>query len=201
MSKRYIFVAIVLLVVALAMPVLAGTHAPDRTGFFVGFGVGGGNAYAEPGTNAPPLGVSDVDRESGGSGNFRFGWAVSDRATIGLESTAWLKSYNISGTTIDATITMNVTTFAVTYFPGNAGFYLRGGLGFGTAAVKYEQGGASVSGNTVGLGLVAASGYEWRLTEKFALGPQLQYAYLGVDNEDLDTANFVSLTAQMTWYW
>ena len=201
MSKRYIFVAIVLLVMMLALPVLAGTHAPNRTGFFIGFGIGGGSAAAEPGAGAASLGAGDVDRESGGSGNFRFGWAISDRATLGLENTSWLKSYDVSGTNIDATITLNVTTFAVTYFPSNVGFYLRGGLGFGTAAVKWEQGGASVEGNTVGIGFIAATGWEWRLTQKFALGPQLQYAYIGVDDQELKTADFASLTAQMTWYW
>ena len=163
--------------------------------------MGGGNAGADPGSDAVALGVTELDRESGASGNFRFGWAVADRATIGLENTTWLRNYNVSGTNIDATLTMNVTTLALTYFPGNVGFYLRGGLGLGTAAVKYEQGAASVEGSTVGFGLIAATGYEWRLTQKFALGPQLQWAFLGVNDEGIENADFASLTVQMTWYW
>ena len=189
-----------LLLVA-AVPVAADTKSHERTGFFIGFGLGGGSAGAEPGPDAVAFGVTELSRESGGSGNFRFGWSVTDRMTLGLENSTWLKNYDIAGTSIDATITLNVTTFAMTYFPGNVGFYLRGGLGIGTAGVSYEQGGAKVSGSVVGPAILAATGYEWRLTRKFALGPQLQWSFLGIDDEDIENPDFFSITAQATWYW
>ena len=71
-----------------ALPALAGTHAHSRTGLMMGFGFGWGNAGAEVQGLNP-------DRANSGSGNFRLGWALNDRVTIGLENTAWIKEFDV----------------------------------------------------------------------------------------------------------
>ncbi|MDH3217335.1 MAG: porin family protein [Candidatus Krumholzibacteria bacterium] len=180
---------------AVTTPAMAGVYPQSRTGFFIGFGLGWGNAAAKLGQSPDP------DRANSVSGNLRFGWSVAQTVAIGLEASSWAKNYDVEGTNLDLNLTGTVTTFAVTYFPGNMGLFLRGGLGFSTASVKLQGGGASFEEVETGAGFLAAAGYEWRLTEKFALGPQAQWAYLKIDQEGLDSVDFVSITAQATWYW
>jgi hypothetical protein len=173
---------------------MAGEHPQSRTGFFVGLGLGWGSLAAD-------IGSLETDRENSVSGNFRFGWSVANNVAIGLEATSWTKRYDVAATNLQLDLTATVTAFAVTYFPGNMGLFVRGGLGFGTAREKLEGGGLSLEETENGLGLLGAVGYEWRLTEKFALGPQAQWAYLDIGEQGLDSVDFVSLSAQATWYW
>lgn len=177
-----------------AVPALAGQHAHSRTGFLIGFGFGWGNAGAEVQGLNP-------DRANSGAGNFRLGWALNERVTIGLENTTWIKDYDVSGTTADLKLTGTVTAFAVTVFPHNLGFYLRGGIGVATGTAEITSGGFTFDETETGFGALASFGYEWRLTPKFTLGPQFQYAYLNIDGDGTESVDFVSLSAQATWYW
>ena len=185
---------LVLAVQFVAAPALAGNHAHARDGFYLGLGLGWGNAGAEVQGLNP-------DRANSGSGNFRLGWALNERVTVGLENTTWIKDYDISGTGANLELTGTVTTFAVTVFPHNIGFYLRGGIGVATGSAKITSGSFTFDDTETGFGALASFGYEWRLTPKFALGPQFQYAYLNIDGDGTESVDFVSLTAQATWYW
>jgi len=146
------------------------------------------------------LGSLDADRENSVSGNFRFGWSVADNLALGLEATSWSKDYAVADNT-NLNLMASVTTLALTYFPGNMGLFVRGGLGFSTARAELRMGSSSVEHTEGGMGFLGAVGYEWRLTKKFALGPQVQWAYLNVEDEVLQSADFMSVTAQATWYW
>jgi len=195
MRKTHVLILGILIAAQIvAAPALAGTHEANRTGFFIGFGAGWGNAGAD-------YQGLDADRENSVSGNFRLGWAASDQLTIGLETSGWTKKYDITGTSADLTLTATVTTMAVTYFPANMGLFLRGGVGVASGRVNISDSTIDITNSDTGLGLLAATGYEWRLTQKFALGPQLQYTYLGLDGDDTEKVEFVSLTAQLNWYW
>jgi hypothetical protein len=143
----------------------------------------------------------DPERANSFSGNFRLGWAVADNLTIGLESSTWLKDYDIGNTTADLRLTGTVTTFAAAVFPGNMGLYMRGGVGVATGRAEISDGNITFDETETGLGLLGAVGYEWRLTPKFALGPQVQYAFLNIEGDGTDHVDFLSLTAQLTWYW
>ena len=191
-----IFAVVLCLVVGTTLVAVSPATAAsqDRTGFFIGLGAGWGNMGAD-------LESFATDRENSVAGNFRLGWAVTNSVAIGLETSTWAKKYAIGGTGTDLNLLATVTTFAVTVFPGNMGLYARGGLGFATARQELQGGGVSVSNTENGLGLLAAVGYEWRLTKKFALGPQAQWAYLNIGDQGINSADFVSLTAQATWYW
>jgi hypothetical protein len=176
-------------------PAAAGTHPPNRNGFFIGFGAGWGNAGTE-------VTLFDAgDRENSVSANFRLGWAISDNATLGLESTTWLKQYDVAIFAGDMRLTGTVTAFALTYFPQNMGLYFRGGVGLAAASAEFNSGALSFEDTELGLGLLGAVGYEWRITPKFAIGPQAQWAYMDIEGDGLESADFVSLTAQATWYW
>ena len=197
----------VVLAAALATLLLAGAaHAGrphDRTGFFIGFGLGGGGASWDW------KGGGSED-EGSGIGNFRIGGAVKPNLVLHLESSAWVKQWDLvtsaGGRVGEGELTLSAATFAATYFPSNMGFYLRGGVGFATATatVKVDTGAVfDVSGESTdtGLGLLAATGYEWRLTDKFALGPQAELVYLGIGGDLIDNALIVDGSVQLNWYW
>jgi hypothetical protein len=193
---RFLILALCLLIacsLVAVSPAAAGDHPQSRTGFFVGLGLGWGNMGAD-------LGSVEVDRQNSVSGNLRFGWSVANNLALGLEVTSWSKNYEIT-TNQDLNLTAGVTTFALTYFPGNMGLFVRGGLGFSSARTELKSGSSSVDHTENGLGFLGAVGYEWRLTNKFALGPQVQWAYLNIEDQVLESLDFMSVTAQATWYW
>jgi hypothetical protein len=167
----------------------------NRTGFYIGFGVGLGGANW---TEGSALDGSSED-SGGGAINFRLGGAIRPDVTIGLETSTWAKSED------GATLGFQAVTAAVTYFPGNVGAYLRGGVGFGSSNFEIDTQvfGTPVNvGNTdTGWALLAAGGYEWRLSSKFALGPEIEFVYIGLDGELIDTAGIINGTLQFNWYW
>ncbi len=193
---RSVLVAILVLTlmsaVCMVAPVSAG-EPHNRTGFFIGFGAGAGTAGWENGS----------DRSGGYVGNFRIGYAVAPEVTIGLESSSWMKRESVE--TIDLTLLYNVSTFGATYYPRNTGVFLKGGIGFASASFESvisipNIGTAKGEIDDSGFGLIGAVGYEWRLTPKFALGPEVEFVYLNVGGE-FGAANYVSGTLMLNWYW
>jgi hypothetical protein len=181
-------------VMLVSTPAFAG-KPHDRGGFFIGFGVGFGGANYTTGSVLD----GSTDDSGGGVGNFRLGGALTPKVLLGLETSAWVRSEN------DAKLTFSAVTAALTWYPGAGGAYVRGGFGFGSS--KYEIEGevfgvpVDVSKTDGGWTFLAAGGYEWRLTDKFALGPQLEVVYMGLGGELIDTASLVNVTLQLDWYW
>lgn len=197
--------------VALALAV--GVTAADagdpheRNGFLIGFNLGGGTAEIE--WEADDVALSSDDREDGGAANFRIGYAVRPDLALALEVTGWARTYDVDG--IDdgeATVSFSVTGPSLTWYPGAQGFFLRGTIGVGRmrAEVKGDLGAfgqISVTGEDSGVGLALAAGHEWRLTQKFSLGVELDLGVVDageVDGGDL-SANFANLTGAFNWYW
>ena len=172
---------------ASAREVLATTYANDRNGFMIGFGVGGGS-----------LGIQDGDeREGAGIGDFRIGYAVRPDLVLAFEGDGWTKQFT-SGLG-DVTWTFSTGTAALTWFPGAGGGYLRGGVGVGVASAELKTGGLTISDDESGVGVAAAAGYEWRLTRKFALGPQAEFFWMDLDQ--LGSANMIGGSLNFDWYW
>ena len=169
------------------------TQPHDRNGFFIGFGLGGGSASL---TNSD----GESDSDGGGTGQFRIGGAVTPQLTLGLESASWTHTYSEAG--VDFTWTFSVGTFGATWFPiVDQGFFVRGGLGFGRAQADLAVGSVRVSASEGGLGLLAATGYEWRLTRKFALGPQVELTHIAIGGDEIDSITVVDGALQFNWYW
>ncbi|HEU4366303.1 MAG TPA: outer membrane beta-barrel protein, partial [Candidatus Krumholzibacteria bacterium] len=115
---------------------------------------------------------------------------------LGLESSGWAKEEG------GATLSLSTLAFGVTYYPGETGFLLRGGIGFASSSYELElSNGFTQSKTETGFGLQGAMGYEWRLTQKFAMGPQVEYVYLNIGGDLVDTANFFDATLGFNWYW
>ena len=75
---------------------------------------------------------------------------------------------------------------------------MRGGVGVGTMEFASESGGVRFSASDDGFGFLLGTGYEWRLTRKFALGPEVDYSYANV-NDDI-SLNYVNFSAGLNWY-
>jgi hypothetical protein len=192
--------AICFILVAAAGLVLQSSPAragkpPNRSGFYIGFGLGFGSANWTEG--------SDLDGSSedsgGGAVNFRLGGAIRQNVIMGMELSTWARNED------NATLTFQAATAAVTYFPGNVGAYLRGGFGFGSSSfevdVDVEGSRVNISKTDSGWVILGAGGYEWRLSNKFAMGPQIEVVYLGLAGELIDTASLINGTLQFNWYW
>jgi hypothetical protein len=176
----------------------------ERNGFFIGFGLGAGNASWDWSFESP-----DSPSEGSGTLDVRIGGAIRSNVLLGLESSTWVKDYDLEagGTKVgDAKVTFNTVLFAATWFPGNQGFYMRGGVGVGTAKgeVGFDISGLplpNLESDESGFAALAALGYEWRLSRKFAIGPQVESFFLGVDGDIVDNVAVVDGSVQFNWYW
>ena len=176
---------IVTLTLVPAIPAQAGQWAHERDGIVLGFGLGAGTA----GVNVTDV---DSDREGGLAGGLRIGYAFTPELAVGLDGTFWTKEVD------NETWSFSVGAAALTYYPGAKGFFVRGGVGVGTMEFETEQGGVTYSASDDGIGFLLGAGYEWRLTRKFALGPQVDYSYAKV-NDDI-SLSYVNVTVGLNWY-
>lgn len=199
-------IALAILALGLTTPALAA-EPHERNGFLIGFGVGGGSAEVNFDNDGESV---SSDRQGGGAGAFRIGFALRPDLTLALESSGWVhkETVVILGEDVDATWSLSSTVAGLTWYPQAGGFYLRGGLGIGRVALELEDGGFNFTADDTGLGLLGGLGYEWRLTQKFALGPQLTAGFINLGEEEaddgttLDTSfNFVNVELAFNWYW
>jgi hypothetical protein len=180
-------IALMAALALLAPPAWAGTHPPDRNGFMIGFGLGGGSANLKNGDK----------REGSVTANLRIGYAVRPDLVLHYEGAAWSKTFNEA--VGDVTWTFSTNTAALTYYAPGTGLFVRGGFGLGTARVEIKTQGVKVSHDESGFGFLVAAGWEWRLATKFALAPQVQYAYQSLDT--LKSSNVVDGSLGFNWYW
>lgn len=193
MDRRILtFLAAAVIAAAAATPAHAA-HEHARNGFYIGFGVGGGGVEEK---------YKDLEDDSGGGGvgNFRIGGALNRTIAIGFEGTGFARETDVAGGG-KLTRSASLAALGVTVFPAQGGYYLRGGVGFARVAAEYREGGLTIEGDENGLGLLVATGYEFRLTPKFALAPQVEFVGLGIDEEVVDSVSYWGLTAQMNWWW
>lgn len=162
----------------------AGTHPHVRQGWLVGFGIGGGSA----GVDVPGV---DSDREGGFGGSLRAGYAFNQRISLELGGSAWTREEN------GVTVAFAATGPTLNYYPGEQGLVLRAGVGSGTGKASVQQGNVTVSTTEDGLGVFGGVGYEFRVTPRFALGPQINVGWMDLDSFN---ANWVNVELGFHWY-
>lgn len=116
----------------------------------------------------------------GGSGHsegtfalgFRGGYAISSSVVTGLELNGWtLEAYDFNDPSKGESLG-NVSVF-INYFPfPNSPIYVSGGAG----QTSYTNNSSTVNGRGNGGSWFVVSGYEYRLTRKVSLAPQLRYS-------------------------
>jgi hypothetical protein len=136
----------------------AAQHAQAREGFWIGFGLGAGS-----------LGfggdVSGVDRETGLSGYFKLGAAVSPHFLLGAETNGWTKSEGGVTTSAGA-----LSAVGYVYPRATGGLFLKGGLGY--LAISDN---ADYQGSASGLAAQLGVGYDVRVGSNFSLTPYANY--------------------------
>jgi Autotransporter beta-domain len=186
---------------AIVAPSIALADTPARDGLSLGFGLGvGWTAWTWP--------DGEHRTEGSASGNLRVGWALRNDCLVGLEVWGWSKSYSIEFVpeNVPARIIVWAATPAVTYFPGDAGFFVRGGVGVGQGRADVDPDPSvdfPASGDThdTGLALLAEAGYEYQLTPHQALGAAAHGVYIALDEPPFDDVTSYGLTVEFNWYW
>ena len=190
----------VLALTGFAPAALAAPHV--RTGFTVGAGFG-----IESVSWTDPGGERNV--EASGSVNARLGWALKPDLMLGVELWGWSQEDAIAVTESTDDVLVKFRLAAVnacaTYYPGNAGFFIRlgAGLAYGSYEVAVPAGVTSIppdEQSDTGIAVNFAPGYEWRLSKQFALGAQGDVVYLGIGGPYEDVFGY-GINAQFNWYW
>jgi len=172
------YAGLILSLGVMLLPTTARAHPQTRDGFFIGLGLATGSAAVD-------FGSGSTDRESGSGGSFRLGWTVNPKFALGLENNSWFTSSD------EAVAAMGATTFAASFFPAE-GLVLRGGVGLG-----YEGEASDGLGGAGGFAWTVGTAYEFRVTRSFAIGPQIDYTRLSLDNID---ANYYNVGVSLNWY-
>jgi len=134
---------------------------------------------------------ASTNREGGFAGSLRAGYAFTPEISLELNSNAWVKEQN--GTTV----TFSVSAVALNYYPGASGLVLRGGVGVGSVDLSSSFGNTTYSSSESGLGLTVGAAYEFRVTRRFAIGPQIDFGW--TDQTDYNT-NHINGGLGFTWY-
>lgn len=180
----------------------AAAESPARHGLAVGFGLGGGSvSWLWP----------DGERrgEWSGSGNARAAWALNSELLLGVEMWAWSKDYELGSIPEDvpAEVRFWSANAAATYFPGDTGFYVRGGLGWGQGRVEITPPPSvvdfPVSGEATasGVSILGAMGYEIGVTPRLALGGAIHAVYIAIEHDHFENVFGYGVTGQLNWYW
>jgi hypothetical protein len=176
--------AAALLAAGLLWPAFANAAPQVRAqSWFVGLGLAGGSAGIE-------VDGLDTDREGGFGGSFRAGYAFSEQIGLGLETNAWTKEED------DVTFTFSMAAATLYFYPAE-GLVLRGGVGSGSGNVEIQVPGPDLEADEDGFGFTLGAAYEFRVGRTFALGPQVDFAWMSLDSVD---ANYVNAGIGFTWY-
>lgn len=168
----------------LASPVAAGEHPHTRQGWLVGFGVGVGGSETRSGAGTS-------DRSGGFAGSVRAGYAFSPKISLELDGSLW--SWEEDG----ATVAFTVSGVGFNFYPGGQGLVLRAGVGSGTGRAAVRTGNTTVTRTEEGVGVLGGVAYEFRVTPRFALGPQVHIGWIDVDTFKAD---WVNVEVGLQWY-
>ena len=189
---RIASVAVAALLAAAPLAAQSTSNPQTRQGFTIAFGLGAGSA-----------GIScdgcDDERETGVSGFLRLGGAIRPNLVISGQTRGFRKEED------GVTSTAGFLFAAAQLYPQPAtGFYLEGGLGFGTLTIS-DAVDELTSG---GLAMTLGTGYDVRVGKNFSLTPFVNFmTTFGAEgkvngisaNEKLNT-NVLQLGLGFTWH-
>ncbi|MCI5072546.1 autotransporter domain-containing protein [bacterium] len=167
--------------VGLAFGSVHAQEYTDRKGFFIGFSLGGGG-----------LNVDGGDYRKGAYlGGLRIGGGISEDILLMAETN------NAIGEEDGLTVTHGSLSFAAQFFFRD-NFYVRPAIGIATLQVDGSEGSFSFSSTSdAGFNASVSAGYEFRLSKRFALSPEITYAYSSVESI---TVSHYGAKAALQWY-
>ncbi len=153
-----------------------------RSGFVIGFSLGGGSFNCDS--------CTDSDALSGVALDIHLGGMVAPNIAVLFDG--WGVAHPIDG---GGTITHVMDTGAVQAFLGN-NFWIKGGLGIGQLRLS-DDSNNTVAQSETGFGMFGAAGFEVFQGSSFALDLQLR---LGAVKYDGGSVNMGALTVGANWY-
>ena len=169
----------------------AGSFPDDRAGrTVVGCNLGVGSAQAR---SVAETGQTRTSARYGGpSIQARFGYAVSDMFLFSGEGTLFTRQ--VEG----INWTMGSLIGAATYYVAGSGLFIRAGMGLGIGDAQAWIGPTPASISATGPAYYGAIGYEYRVNESMAVGPQFDYNWLDVRSDF--TLNYWDINLLLNWY-
>jgi hypothetical protein len=146
-----------IILAAIATGPLVGQDAPQRRGFWLGFGLG-------PGVNLS----HGLDDKSlwGGNGYIRLGGTTRPNLLLGGEALGWTVDYE------GVTLSRGNAHFVVMYYPNvRSGFYLKAGIGGASIARRKSSGNTETTTTKGGFGSGLGLGYEVKIGRNLYLVP------------------------------
>ncbi len=191
---------LILTILILVVPslVIAGTH--ERRGWYIGFGLGGGNgSMTVEGEEATFDEILEGFSASARSAiNFKVGGTVNPKLLVGLDITSLTQTASL-GTIINGTLQLNNTFAMATFFPVEKGFFLRGGGGFTSATLEGNALWSSGSMSETGVGFLGGVGYAFWLGKSFNMTINLDIVGQSYGDE-LDSTRFTLMYLGFDWY-
>jgi hypothetical protein len=152
-------------------PATPVADAPQREGFWIGFGGGYGSA------SVSFRDFPAEDREESYTGFLKLGGTLNPQLLVGVESNAWVKSED------DDTLVLGSLAGTLTFYPkATSGFFLKGGIGLSYMSSEVFLDAATVSVSKAGWGLLAGVGYDVRLGQNVSITPSFNF-YFGEPGE------------------
>jgi hypothetical protein len=155
------------LVCALGMTAAGVASAQERSGIKVGIGGGVGSS------SFTCRDCSEEERETGSSASFTIGYHISPRVRLGMDANLWAKTYEFLDLDADATASLYSVVGSVTFYPApRGGFFIKAGAGGSFVNMDFDVDGSKLSADLGrGLGLMAAAGYDIRVSRRVAITP------------------------------
>ena len=164
----------------------------DRSGFWIGFGVGGG-VNVDNGLDGQQL--------AGGAGYFRLGGTPSSHVLLGFEGIGWAR-YNLG-----ETLARGNGTFTVMVFPSDrSGFFVKGGVG-GASVTQVEDFGFRTR-TAAGFGATLGLGADVKVGRNIYLTPNVDWLFQAFDSSNFgfgfgripNTNSIILFTLGLTWH-
>ena len=189
-------------VLAAANPALA-LQPHVRDGWVLGL------SYGRPRGEATFASDFEGETEDGASPQIRFGHMLGRHLALGASYAGWM--YETGAVPIKYRFSSQTILLAATWFPGRpdgalGGFYVRGGVGLGWAAVteielvEGEEQGHGDRETETGLGAELNLGYEFRVVRNVAVGLGIGLNHLAIDGDLYDRSTFYPTTLHLAWY-
>jgi hypothetical protein len=182
----------------------------QRDSWYIGFGIGGGDASISlPASASPTPGTYSMKEFFGTSPtkltmNFKVGATLTPRLLLGADITGFAASatYDTIYGEADRSLSISTLTGMVTFFPMETGLFLRGGLGLASFSTKLSVPGSPTStADASGVAYAAGVGYAFWLGRSFNLTANLDFSgqsYGGGDGPD--STRFWALGLGFDWY-
>ncbi len=206
MKKTSFLFILFALIIAFKAQINAQESPHQKSGWYIGFGLGTGDAGWEVDGKSYTLddyfeGVDSVSPKV--TINFGVGAILSPSIHIGLDISAVRQEGSISTTYGDFTAALQITNTlgVLTYFPMNEGLFLRIGAGVSNISQEFQFLGEQKSNSYSGFAYLGGVGYALWIGQTFNLCLNFDYSAQSYsDNEAPDNSHFWAFYVSFYWF-